>query len=150
MYNSYKIVKSDKKTKIIDEINIHEITSMYGFSPKIINSSILYNKEDNIYVGNITIENIEGISINDKYGNNPENIPKLVWDQIRNIVGRLYYYESIEYINIIGSNFIEKDDKVYIINFDDAIFCKREQPSNNFLISFMRGNNTWNPDFIKK
>jgi hypothetical protein len=44
------------------------------------------------------VENIEGISIKDKYGNNPNNIPKLVWDQIRNIVGRLYYYESIELI----------------------------------------------------
>ena len=59
----------------------------------------------------------------------------------------LYYEEGIEYIDITGYNFIEKDNKVYIIDFGDAIYTKSHIEMNWFLSYFLGGHNGWNPDF---
>jgi serine/threonine-protein kinase RIO1 len=93
------------------------------------------------------MENLEELCLADKYGENPETIPKLVWDQIRMILKILYYEEGIEYIDITGYNFIEKDNKVYIIDFGDAIYSKKGNKINWFLREFLDGYNNFNPDF---
>jgi hypothetical protein len=53
----------------------------------------------------------------------------------------------IEYIDITGYNFIEKKGKVYIIDFGDAIYKKKDKEMNWFLSYFLGGHNGWNPDF---
>ena len=103
----YKMILADEERKINREIEMQEISSKYGFSPKIINSKITFNKEDSKYIGNITMEHIKEMCIADKYGEDPQNIPKIIWDQIRTILKILYNEEGIEYIDITGYNFID-------------------------------------------
>jgi tRNA A-37 threonylcarbamoyl transferase component Bud32 len=143
----YKMILADEERKIDREIEMQEISSKYGFSPKIINSKITFNKEDNKYIGNITMEHIKEMCLADKYGEDPQNIPKIIWDQIRIILKILYNEEGIEYIDITGYNFIEKNGKVYIIDFGDAIYSKKYKEINWFLNYFLGGHNGWNPDF---
>jgi len=143
----YKMILADEERKIDREIEMQEISSKYGFSPKIINSKIIFNKEDNKYIGNITMEHIKEMCLADKYGEDPQNIPKIIWDQIRIILKILYNEEGIEYIDITGYNFIEKNGKVYIIDFGDAIYSKKDKEINWFLNYFLGGHNGWNPDF---
>jgi hypothetical protein len=143
----YKMILADEERKIDREIEMQEISSKYGFSPKIINSKISFNKEDNKYIGNITMEHIKEMCLADKYGEDPQNIPKIIWDQIRIILKILYNEEGIEYIDITGYNFIEKNGKVYIIDFGDAIYSKKDKEINWFLSYFLGGHNGWNPDF---
>ena len=42
---------------------------------------------------------------------------------------------------------IEKDNKVYIIDFGDAYYIKKNKPINWFLQEVLDGYNGWNPDF---
>ena len=147
MSQYFKMVLANEERKITREIEIQEIASKYNFSPKIIKSQIIYNKEDSKYIGNITMENIQEMCIADMYGEDPKDIPKLVWDQIRVILKILYFDEGIEYIDITGYNFIEKNGKVYIIDFGDAIYTKKDKEMNWFLSYFLGGHNGWNPDF---
>jgi tRNA A-37 threonylcarbamoyl transferase component Bud32 len=143
----YKSIISDNEDKIIKEIEIQQIASTYGFCPKIISYDIKYNPKDNKYIGNITMENLDEMCLADKYGEDAENIPKIIWDQIRTIVKILYYEKGIEYIDITGYNFIEIYGKVYIIDFGDAIYTKKGDKMNWFLREFLDGYNNFNPDF---
>jgi tRNA A-37 threonylcarbamoyl transferase component Bud32 len=147
MSEYYKLVIDNDEFKISREIEMQEIASKYNFSPKIIKSQITYNKEDRKYIGNITMENLQEMCIADVYGEDPEDIPKKIWDQIRVILRILYFDEGIEYIDITGYNFIEKKGKVYIIDFGDAIYTKKDREINWFLSYFLGGHNGWNPDF---
>ena len=147
MSQYYKMVLADEERKISREIEMQEIAANYGFSPKIIKFQISFNKEDSKYIGNITMENLNELCIADRYGEDPRNIPKIIWDQIRVILRILYDEEGIEYIDITGYNFIDKNGKVYIIDFGDAIYKKKNKEMNWFLSYFLGGHNGWNPDF---
>ena len=147
MAQYFKMVLADEERIISREIEIQEIASKYNFSPKIIKSNITYNKEDGKYIGNITMDNLQEMCIADMYGEDPKDIPKIIWDQIRVILKILYFDEGIEYIDITGYNFIEKKGKVYIIDFGDAIYTKKDREMNWFLSYFLGGHNGWNPDF---
>jgi tRNA A-37 threonylcarbamoyl transferase component Bud32 len=142
-----KVILEDEERKISREIEMQEISANYGFSPKIIKSQIIFNNEDKKYIGNITMENLNELCIADRYGEDPRNIPKIIWDQIRTIIRILYNEEGIEYIDITGYNFIEKKGKVYIIDFGDAIYTRKDREMNWFLSYFLGGHNGWNPDF---
>jgi len=144
MKKYYKTIIEDDERKITREIEMQQISANYGFSPTIIDSEIKFNRK---YVGNITMEDLDELCLADKYGEEPEKIPILIWDQIRTILRILYYEEGIEYIDITGYNFIEKNNKVYIIDFGDAIYSKKDKEMNWFLSYFLGGANSWNPDF---
>lgn len=143
----HKTIIANEERKITREIEMQEISAKYGFSPKIISSNITHADINNKYIGHITMEKIDEMCLADKYGEDPNNIPKLIWDQIRTIVRILYNEEGIEYIDITGYNFIEKKGKVYIIDFGDAIYTKKDREINWFLSYFLGGHNGWNPDF---
>ena len=147
MSEYYKMVLAEEERIISREIEMQTIASNYGFSPKIIKSDIIHNKGDGKYIGNITMEHLNTMCIADKYGEDPLSVPKIVWDQIRTILKILYYEEGIEYIDITGYNFIEKNNKVYIIDFGDAKYSKKNIEMNWFLNYFLGGHNGWNPDF---
>ena len=143
----YKTIIADNERKITREIEMQKISYKHGFSPKILNYKITYNDKDDKYTGNIVMENLDELCIADKYGEDPNKIPKIIWDQIRVIIKILYYNEGIEYIDITGYNFIEKNNKVYIIDFGDAVYTKNNIEMNWFLSYFLGGHNGWNPDF---
>jgi tRNA A-37 threonylcarbamoyl transferase component Bud32 len=142
-----KTIIADEERKITREIEMQEISANYGFSPKIIHSNITYADINNKYIGHITMEHLGEMCLADQYGENPSNIPKIIWDQIRTMLRILYNEEGIEYIDITGYNFIEKKGKVYIIDFGDAIYTRKDREMNWFLSYFLGGHNGWNPDF---
>jgi tRNA A-37 threonylcarbamoyl transferase component Bud32 len=143
----HKTIVADDERKITREIEMQEISAKYGFSPKIIKSTIQHAHLNNKYIGVIKMERLDEMCLADMYGDNPSKIPKIIWDQIRIILRILYDEEGIEYIDITGYNFIEKKGKVYIIDFGDAIYSKRGVEMNWFLSYFLSGHNGWNPDF---
>ena len=148
MNEYYKQILADDERPIDREIEIQKIASNYGFAPKIIDYKLTYNKEDKKYVGNITMEHLNEMCIADKYSDDPAKIPKVIWDQIRAILKILYHEEGIEYIDITPYNFIEKDEKVYIIDFGHASYYKSKEMMNWFVKQFLEdGTNEWNPDF---
>lgn len=121
------------------EIELQNIGAKYGFSPNILKTEKTGNKN------RVYMERIHGDCLANIYGDDPSNIPKWIWNDIRKIVEILYHEEGIEYIDITGYNFIEKDERIYIIDFGDAKYT--DGNINWFLKEFLDGDNTWNPDY---
>jgi hypothetical protein len=77
------------------------IGTKYIFTPKI--NTITYFK-DCVEISMDLIEN--GCTLAEHFSDDPDNIPKWVWDEIRRIIRILYYEEGIEYIDITPYNFM--------------------------------------------
>lgn len=138
-----KIINYDdaNQGKISLEVELQKIAAKYDFAPKVY--------DINYYDGHaiFSMENLNEMCLADKYGENPEDIPKKYWDQIRNILSTLLDEEGIVYIDITPYNFIEKNDKVYIIDFGHAYYHHSSKKLNWFLQDVLDGHNGWNPDF---
>ena len=107
--------------------------------PKIIN----YNSETKVLV----MTKINNMSVADYYGEESKNIPLNIFNQIRNIIKTLYK-QGIVYPDITGYNFIEADNKIWIIDFEHAYHINDYiKDSNDFVVSFINGENSWNPSF---
>ena len=130
-------IKKVDPSQVQKEAKFQQIASTYGFAPKIYNVT---NDE-------IHMEDLQEMCLADKYGDDPEDIPSYIWTSIRNIINTLYYEAGIEYIDITPYNFIEKDDKVYIIDFGHAEFTANRSRMNWFVEEFLDGTNEWNSDF---
>jgi tRNA A-37 threonylcarbamoyl transferase component Bud32 len=138
-----KTIKYDEvsKEKIALEVELQNVVYKYKFTPKIYN--VKYNKNEAV----ITMENLNEMCLADKYGEEPFDIPNHYWKQIRTILETLLYEEGIEYIDITPYNFIEKEDKIYIIDFGHAYYTNTGKKINWFLQELLDGSNSWNPDF---
>ena len=121
------------------EIELQNIAAKYKFSPSILSAEKIRNKN------RVEMEHIDAECLANVYGDDPSNIPKWIWNDIRKIVEILYTQEGIEYIDITGYNFIEKDGRIYIIDFGDAKYT--DGNINWFLREFLDGENAWNPDY---
>ena len=121
------------------EIELQVIASQYGFCPKIISSNIVDNKCI------IEMDYINEECLADKYGDDPIDIPTWIWDEIRTMVQTLYEHEGIEYVDITPYNFIEKYNRIYMIDFGDARY--KNGDIDWFLDEFIAGENYWNPDY---
>ena len=123
-----------------NEIDLQTIAASYGFSPSIINTSIICN------ICFIHMEDLNAPCLADVYGEDPDDIPTWIWDQIRMMVRTLINEEGIEYPDITPYNFIEKDNNVYMIDFGDAKYLEYNNISW-FVQEFIDGENSWNPDY---
>jgi serine/threonine-protein kinase RIO1 len=92
------------------------------------------------------MEDLNAPCLADVYGEDPEDIPAWIWEQIRMMVRTLIDEEGIEYPDITPYNFIEKDNKVYMIDFGDAKYLEYNNISW-FVQEFIDGENSWNPDY---
>ena len=122
------------------EIEIQQISAAYGFSPKVL--TIEHISDEETMFG---MDDLDAETLFELYGDSPENTPLWIWDAIRTMVSTLYEEEGIEYPDITPYNFIEKDSRIYMIDFGDAKYTKDEP--NWFLMEFLDGSNSWNPDF---
>jgi tRNA A-37 threonylcarbamoyl transferase component Bud32 len=129
------------KGKICLEVEIQRWVYKYGFTPEIYD--VDFADDECI----ISMEDLEEQCLADKYGDLPEHIPSKYWEQIRTILAILFEREGIEYIDITPYNFIEKNDKIYIIDFGDAYYTHKSKEVNWFLKEVLDGHNGWNPDF---
>lgn len=116
------------------EIKLQKIASSHGFTPKVLSQNGL----------EFEMEKIDAPCLADIYGEEVENLPNWIWEEIVRILTVLYRCEGIEYVDITPYNFIEKNGKVWIIDFGHAYFTK---PQNSFLEDILDGVRSWNPDF---
>jgi tRNA A-37 threonylcarbamoyl transferase component Bud32 len=122
-----------------NEVELQKVGALYGFSPNIISETVV----DNVCF--ICMEDLEAESIGDVYGEDPNNIPTWIWSEIRAMIITLLEDEGIEYRDINPYNFIEKDNRIYIIDYGDAKYTDGQ--INWFLKEFIDGENSWNPDY---
>jgi len=104
--------------------------------PKIVN----YNKKTR----EMTLLKIGNMNISDWYGAEEKNISPELFGQIRHIIKTLYD-NNIVYPDITGYNFIEHDNKVWILDFEHSYF--RIHKHTQFVEKLIKGVNKWNPDF---
>jgi tRNA A-37 threonylcarbamoyl transferase component Bud32 len=122
-----------------NEIKLQRVAISHGFSPAIISTG---NFKGKCY---ITMEKIHEHCLADKYGENPEDIPEWIWAKIRKMVLTLLEEDEIEYRDITPYNFIEKDGKVWMIDFGHAKY--KDGEVDWFVQEFIDGENSWNPDY---
>ena len=127
------------------EIELQNISASYGFSPKILNTTF----DDDKCV--IEMEDLGDECVFDNYGDDPADVPEHIWVEIRHILDKLLEEEAIEYVDISPYNFIEKDGKMYVVDFGDAYYSDEKKGDgyiDEFLDDFLDGENEWNPDFL--
>jgi RIO-like serine/threonine protein kinase len=95
--------------------------------------------------GILTMERLEGAStIFELHGDQEEDVPDAIWDEIHRIV-RILYEENIVYHDITSFNFMYNPatDVVYIVDFGH---CSQEP--DNYVEEFVyRHLKLWNADF---
>lgn len=122
------------------EYDMHKYISQLNIinTPKIISYD---NKNKTMTMEKINEDNISNI-----YGELSENIPTYIFDEIRNIINILYQ-NNISYPDITGYNFIEYDNKIWIIDFEHSYFTNSSKFTDDFITEFINGLNNWNPEF---
>ena len=100
--------------------------------PKIIS----YDKEKEIMV----MHKINALNLSDMFGEKSSDIDEYYFDEIRTIIQTLSD-NGIEYPDITGYNFLEHDNKIWIIDFEHAHI------RDTFVDKFIQGRNKWNPRF---
>ena len=86
------------------------------------------------------------MSVSDYYGETGEHIADELFARIRNIIQTLYDHDIL-YIDITGYNFIENDNKLWIIDFEHATY-NHPRKTDVFVEKFLEGHNGWNPEFV--
>ena len=124
------------------EIELQQIAVKYNFAPRIF--MITHEHDESLTVD---MQDLGKNTLYDIYGDNPEDVPDRVWESIRFMLRVLYEEEGIEYIDITPYNFMEVNDRVYVIDFGHARYYNEEIGMNWFLQLFLDGSNEWNPDF---
>lgn len=94
----------------------------------------------------LKMRKIPNLSIADMYGEEFYRVPQIIIEKIRNIISTLYYY-GLEYPDITGYNFIEYQNKVWIIDFEHAQINNNRATYDPFILEFINGVNSWNPQF---
>ena len=106
--------------------------------PKILNYDVDSHK--------MTMENIPFMCVADYYGDKATDITPGLFSRIRAVIQYLYDNHII-YPDITGYNFIEYDEKIWIIDFEHSDFQTNER--NVFVEEFVHNEkyNKWNPWF---
>jgi tRNA A-37 threonylcarbamoyl transferase component Bud32 len=94
----------------------------------------------------MTMENVPHMCISDYYGEKASDITPQLFNRIRTII-RYLYANHVIYPDITGYNFIDCDDKLWIIDFEHSDFKTHQK--NIFVEEFILHDhyNKWNPWF---
>ena len=98
------------------ETDLQRKGAEYGLSPEIIET------DSHTF---IKMEDVGEMCIADKYGENIDDIPDHIRRDIWNILWILYSCCNIEYVDVTPYNFIEKDGRVWVIDYGHAKYIKR-------------------------
>ena len=127
---------STPSREIAREVRLQQVAANLGLSPNVL-------KTDNKTF--IEMERIDDMALAYRYGDDIEELPNDIREQVYNIVRTLYDH-GIQYIDITPYNFIEKDGRVWIIDFGHASNRKRLIPYLRKM--FNEGYlHEWNADF---
>jgi len=132
----YYIKKDVTQHEVDMHQHIYDLKLPNIHAPKIVS----YNKNTKEMV----LIKIGNMNISDWYGAEEKNISVELFDQIRQIIKTLYD-NNIAYPDITGYNFIEHDNKLWILDFEHSYFIKHKH--TQFVEKFIKGLNKWNPAF---
>ena len=123
-----------KMYKYVSNLDIVNIPKLYS-----------YDKKNQIMV----TQRIPNETIAYNYGENPDDCPEELFVKIRETIQKLYN-NDIEYPDITGYNFIEYQNKIWIIDFEHAKFIgpNSEKERDPFVEKFIYGFNGWNPTYF--
>jgi tRNA A-37 threonylcarbamoyl transferase component Bud32 len=93
----------------------------------------------------LVMERIDNLDISNMYGDDINLVPKDIVNCVRMII-RTLLLNDIEYPDITGYNFIQKNGTVWIIDFEHAKLITKSKV-HPFIVRFINGYNSWNPDF---
>ena len=113
-------VKRFVNTKAADvrrEATLLNIAASYGLAPEV------YDTDNKTY---IEMEDLETMNIGDMWGNDIKHIPQHIVAGMFSILWHLYYVCGIEYLDVWPRNFIEVNNRVFIVDFGHA-FRKRKK-----------------------
>jgi tRNA A-37 threonylcarbamoyl transferase component Bud32 len=134
-----------KHCYIKENVSIHEFKMhQYVYNLNIVNIPKIYDY--NKTTKRLVLQKIDNMCISDFYGEQSSDICDELFEKIQDIIKTLYA-ANIEYPDITGYNFIEKDDKIWIIDFEHSKYCINPKPKNKFIQKFISGYNGWNPEF---
>jgi tRNA A-37 threonylcarbamoyl transferase component Bud32 len=128
-----------KENVSLCEYKIHK----YVYNLKIVNIPKI--KSYNRKTKQMKMVRVGTMSVSDYYGETPEHIDAELFTRIRNIIQTLYDHDIL-YIDITGYNFIENDNKLWIIDFEHATY-NHPRKTDEFVEKFLEGHNGWNPEF---
>ena len=122
--------------EIVREARLQQISANLGLSPKVLRT----DKKTFI-----EMEKIDDMALAYRYGYDVEELPDDIRKQVYDLVETLYDH-GIQYVDITPYNFIEKDGKVWIIDFGHASNRKRLCPylKKMFNEGYLH---EWNADF---
>jgi len=136
-YNEYFI--HEHCYYLLENLSKNKNSKINIYIPKIIS----YCKNSKI----LKMQKISGDNISNIYGEDINNIPINIITIIRQCI-YLFNQYNIDYIDITGYNFmLDKHEKLWIIDFEHAICRKENEVTNKFLLNFINGELSWNPDF---
>jgi tRNA A-37 threonylcarbamoyl transferase component Bud32 len=134
-----KDVYFTKENVSLCEYKIHK----YVYNLKIVNIPKI--KSYNRKTKQMKMVRVGTMNVSDYYGETPEHIDAELFTRIRNIIQTLYDHDIL-YIDITGYNFIENDNKLWIIDFEHATY-NHPRKTDEFVEKFLEGHNGWNPEF---
>jgi tRNA A-37 threonylcarbamoyl transferase component Bud32 len=94
----------------------------------------------------MTMENIPNMCVSDYYGEDSDDITPELFAKIRKVI-RFLYDNHIIYPDVTGYNFIEYENKLWIIDFEHSDFKTHQK--NIYVEEFVDDDtyNKWNPWF---
>jgi tRNA A-37 threonylcarbamoyl transferase component Bud32 len=128
-----------KENVSLCEYKIHK----YVYNLKIVNIPKI--KSYNRKTKQMKMVRVGTMNVSDYYGETSEHIDAELFTRIRNIIQTLYDHDIL-YIDITGYNFIENDNKLWIIDFEHATY-NHPRKTDEFVEKFLEGHNGWNPEF---
>lgn len=124
------------------EVGLQRVAAKYGLSPKVIDT------DNKTY---IDMEDLEEMSVADMYGENIEDIPPNILAAMWSHLYTLYHVCGIEYKDVWPRNFIEKNGRVWIIDFGDAreLTYRSNERVDEYLQEILKAGTIthWNPEF---
>ena len=91
------------------------------------------------------METVNGQTLSDLYGDDADDLPEWIWEEIRHMVMTLLDDEGIEYVDITPYNFMQVGKRIVMVDFGDAKYSDGEV--DWFIKEFLEGQNSWNSDF---
>ena len=120
------------------EYRVHQMVYNAG----IVNVPKIYSYDENEKI--LVMQKICNMSVADFYGEDIINVPHKILNDIQRQIKKLYEF-GVCYPDITGYNFVEKDGKVFIVNFRNACFNKEDAFVEKFIHTQMCN---WNPEYL--
>lgn len=91
----------------------------------------------------ILMERIEGKTLAELYGEEYEDLPEEIQNQIHHMI-KMLFLNDVHYVDLTPYNFILENERVYLVDFGHAQIVEVNYHLKGFLLNRFQ---TWNSDF---